>query len=645
MLSNRLPSLVAGLHFLTQAASSTFAPTGQTVELDSTPYFVPAQAVTTIDHHGPLHKKAASSGGLTPITVVTTNGPGYNDINALISNFTAVDDVFSHGFLENVYIQYTGMKPTGRHGWGGHGDKLPGLNGTDTVMTTHVTNGSAIPPGPYFMSTSGALYQAWRLYSDVQGAFSETLVPASDGSFSVLPANMAGQSLAVAVPSRLYFTKTPEKPLAGVRLGVKDIYDIAGVRTSNGNRAWYHLYPPANVTALSVQRLVDAGAIIVGKMKTSQFANGEEATADWVDYHAPFNPRGGGYQNPSSSSSGPGAGAAAYSWLDLTIGSDTGGSIRGPCHVQGLYGNRPSHDLVALDGVMPLAPELDTAGFLTRDPHIWAEAAKAMYLDNVTITHEYPKEIKAYGFPTTVEEDGDQLLMDFLGNVSSFIGAQIVEYDIVEDWNATYPAEAEQDIVDFLNLTYPIIIAQQQTRLVRDPFYADYAAVHDGRRPAVDPPPLARWAFGDSYPPSEVDVANHNRTIFADWFSSEVLVPNNQTCSDSLLLYVGSQADVNYRNKYIDPPTPPFGFGISRVSPYWGGPDFVVPLGSASYFSNITLHEEVLPVTVDIMAARGCDGMIFGLVQDLVAAGILEPSMAGYSEGSGGDILFKRHLQ
>jgi len=72
------------------------------------------------------------------------------------------------------------------------------------------------------------------------------------------------------------------------------------------------------------------------------------------------------YQDPSSSSSGPGAGAGSYSWLDLTIGSDTGGSIRGPSEVQGLFGNRPSHGLVALDGVMPLAPELDTAGFLTR---------------------------------------------------------------------------------------------------------------------------------------------------------------------------------------------------------------------------------------------------------------------------------------
>lgn len=68
-------------------------------------------------------------------------------------------------------------------------------------------------------------------------------------------------------------------------------------------------------------------------------------------------------------------------------------------------------------------------------------------------------------------------------------------------------------------------------------------------------------------------------------------------------------------------------------------------VGAASYFSNLTLHEETLPVTVDIMAAEGCDGMIFGLVQDLVGAGILKPSVAGYSNTEGGDILMKRDLQ
>src|SRR5687767_15981396 len=76
---------------------------------------------------------------------------------------------------------------------------------------------------------------------------------------------------------------------------------------------------------------------------------------DWVSQLAPFNPRGDGYQDPSSSSSGAGASIAAYEWLDIAIGSDTGGSIRGPAGVQGLFGNRPSTGLVSLDNVMPLS--------------------------------------------------------------------------------------------------------------------------------------------------------------------------------------------------------------------------------------------------------------------------------------------------
>lgn len=309
-----LLSAVAAVNLFRATFSFSFTSTGQTVELDGIPYYLPGEPVMTIGTYGPLHRKAESSGGLTPLTVVTTSGPGYSDVTGVISNWTSIDDVFSNGFLEAVYIQYTGASPyVGR-----------GINGTAAVYSSYVTDATRIPQGPYFMSSGGAVYEAWRLYSDFAGAFTETLIPVSDGTYSVLPANIPGQSLAVAVPSRIYFTKSAEKPLAGVRLGVKDIYDVAGVRTSDGNRAWYHLYPPASAHALPIQRLVEAGAVIVGKMKTSQFANGEEATADWVDYHSPFNPRGDGYQDPSSSSSGPGAGAGSYPWLDLTIGSDTG---------------------------------------------------------------------------------------------------------------------------------------------------------------------------------------------------------------------------------------------------------------------------------------------------------------------------------
>ena len=465
----------------------------------------------------------------------------------------------------------------------------------------------------------------------------------------MLPANVPGQSLAVAVPSRLYYTKTAAKPLAGVRLGVKDIYDVAGVHTSDGNRAWYHLYPAANVSAFPIQRLINAGVVIVGKMKTSQFANGEEATADWVDYHSPFNPRGDGYQDPSSSSSGPGAGAGSYPWLDLTIGSDTGGSIRGPSEVQGLFGNRPSHGLVALDGVMPLAPELDTAGFLTRDPALWAAAASTLYETNITFTNTYPKKILLDGFPTNVSSDGDAVLLNFVSALTNFVGGKSSAYNIEADWAANTPSGADSDLGSFLNITYPIIISQEQTTLLRDPFYADYGAVHNGRRPFVDPVPLTRWAFGDSFPkPATLNQANANRIVFRDWVASHVMVPSNSSnssaCSSSLYLYVGSEADVNYRNQYSGGPSVPYGFGTSRISPFAENPDFVVPLGVASYFSDITQHEEVLPVTIDVMAAKGCDGMLFSLINDLVKAGIVNQTVTGYSEVTGGEILFRREF-
>lgn len=166
--------------------------------------------------------------------------------------------------------------------------------GTKLVLQHSTSLTTALPVGPYFLSPStGDVYQAYRLYSDVNGAFTEGTISIGDGTYATLSAAISGdQSSTIGVPSRLYYTKTAEQPLAGVRLGVKDIYDIAGLKTGCGNRAYFDLYPASNVTGTAVQRLIEAGAVIVGKMKTSQFANGESATADWVDYHSPFNPRG-----------------------------------------------------------------------------------------------------------------------------------------------------------------------------------------------------------------------------------------------------------------------------------------------------------------------------------------------------------------
>ena len=269
-----------------QPVWATLLQTGQTVELNGIPYYVPAAPVLTL-HDVP---ELANLGSLAPLTVLVSNESTFDaaDLRDTVSAYKTADDVWSEGFLETLYIQST--EPNTEYAWTPPSNGN-GINSTTIFLHRQVNKSSVLPPGPYFVSSTGAVYQAWRLYTDFAMAFTEALFPTEDGKYTTLPAGVAGQNLAVAVPSRLYYTKTAEKPLAGVRLGVKDIYDVAGVKTGNGNRAWYHLYPPATENALTVQRLIDAGAIIVGKMKTSQFANGEFATADWVDYHSPFNPR------------------------------------------------------------------------------------------------------------------------------------------------------------------------------------------------------------------------------------------------------------------------------------------------------------------------------------------------------------------
>lgn len=510
--------------------------------------------------------------------------------------------------------------------------------------STAVLSGTAsieLAPGPYFINAAGQVFEAWRLFSDVQGAFTESTISNGDGSYSVLPAGTVGQKLAIAVPSRLYFTKTAEKPLAGVRVGIKDIYDIKGLRTSNGNRAWYWLYPPANNTALPVQNLIDAGAVIIGKMLTSQFANGETATADWVDYHEAFNPRGDGYQDTSSSSSGGGSGAASYAWLDVALGSDTGGSVRGPAQVQGLYGNRPSHGLVSLDHTMPLSPVLDTPGLLARDPIIWQQAAQAMYGSNITITNTYPTTIRTLSWPTAPSNVANQLLIDFLGNVTNFLTATTSAYNFTAAFRQDNPTLAP--LPTLLNLTYAILITKQQVGLVREPFYADYAAKHDGRRPFVNPVPLARWGWGDSQA-ATINEAIANKTTFMTWARNTFLAPSAQTCSESLVMYVGSTARTSYRNVYLSEPGIPFGFGAPRISIMSEVPDFVVPIGEAPYTSTVTGHVENLPVTANLMAAKGCDGMLFSLIGDLYKAGILKQSLPGRSGVTGGEILLRRGM-
>jgi amidase len=170
----------------------------------------------------------------------------------------------------------------------------------------------------------------------------------------------------------------PEGPLAGLTFGAKDIYDVEGHRCTFGNPTWPATHAPATQTAVAVRQLVAAGATLSGKTQTAELTyslNGEN-----VHYGSVRNPNAPGRDTGGSSSGS--AAATAAGLVDFALGSDTGGSVRLPASFCGLYGMRPSHGRVSLDGACPLGPSFDTAGWFARDAALFETVGRVLLGDD-----------------------------------------------------------------------------------------------------------------------------------------------------------------------------------------------------------------------------------------------------------------------
>jgi aspartyl-tRNA(Asn)/glutamyl-tRNA(Gln) amidotransferase subunit A len=149
-------------------------------------------------------------------------------------------------------------------------------------------------------------------------------------------------------------------PLHGIPIGLKDIYKTRGVRTTAGSPRYLDHVPDED--AETWVRLRDAGAILLGKQETHEFAIGGP------DFTLPFEPARNPWNTahyPAGSSSGSAA-AVAGGLCAGAMGSDTGGSIRGPAAYCGIVGLKPTYGRVSRRGVFPLSYTLDHCGPLTR---------------------------------------------------------------------------------------------------------------------------------------------------------------------------------------------------------------------------------------------------------------------------------------
>jgi amidase len=233
-------------------------------------------------------------------------------------------------------------------------------------------------------------------------------------------------------------------PLDGIPFIVKDNFDTAGIATSGGSAALRHSVPRSN--AFVVQRLLDAGAILLGKTNMSELA----ASYGRLGYSSaggltlnPYNTR----RNASGSSSGSAAGVAA-DFAPFALGTDASGSVRAPASVTGLVGLRPTLGLLSRGGVMPSALSFDTPGIMARTVRDLAVVLDA-------IAAEDPRDAATLGQPARERSFVSALVAPSLkgvrlGVITNFRGGNL-EVDAVEQ-AALGTLSAQGAILELLRL-------------------------------------------------------------------------------------------------------------------------------------------------------------------------------------------------
>ena len=206
-------------------------------------------------------------------------------------------------------------------------------------------------------------------------------------------------------------------PLAGLTFAAKDVFDVAGSRTGFGSPTWLNTHPPAASTAPAVQRLLDAGADLVGKTLTDELTyslSGQNA-----HYGTPANPAAPG-RIPGGSSNGS-ASAVAGGLVDFALGTDCGGSVRLPASYCGILGIRPSHGRIPVEGVAPFTWSFDVAGWFARDADLFARVGDVLLEDDED-SREPRRLLVARDAFALVDDEVRQALQAPMGLAADLIG-------------------------------------------------------------------------------------------------------------------------------------------------------------------------------------------------------------------------------
>ncbi len=269
--------------------------------------------------------------------------------------------------------------------------------------------------------------------------------------------------------------KGRRSPLHGIPVVLKDNFDTADMPTTAGSFMLKGSIPPDD--AFLVRKLRDAGAIVLAKLNMSEFASGDAMNSLDGPIYNPHDPS----RTPSGSSGGTGAAIAAV-YAPLGLGTDTGGSVRGPSSANGIVGLKPTLGLLSRDGIIPLALSFDTAGPMARSVQDVAIALGVMVgvdpADPVTARSEghFERDYTQFLTADALKDARIGVARDFMGSDEEVdwvveaalqtmedAGAEIVEVELPEwmldsrgrFYRAIRYREFRSQIADYLSTTGP----------------------------------------------------------------------------------------------------------------------------------------------------------------------------------------------
>ncbi|KAK9769174.1 hypothetical protein SCAR479_02418 [Seiridium cardinale] len=557
------------------------------------------------------------------------------DLDVKLSAFEE-DDVWTNNFLTALIIPRSRPKP-------------PGVG---QALLYHIPDDADIPIGPYIIhSYSGRVFRVCRLFNDTSDAFIGGVLPSRASRFQ-----WYSSTNLVPIPSRLYNkSSSASKPLAGLRFGVKDAIDVAGLQTGVGSKCYRDFYSVKETTAPCIQYLISAGAVLVGKLRCCQWCDGQDPL-ERLEEFTPLNPRGDGFQKPSSSSSGSASACASYSWLDFTVGTDTGGSIRHPAGVNGVYGIRPSLGLVQSAGLICTAL-MDTVGVFTRSaktaelvtpvlaggtmkgsagsifPRSNATTTKRFKLLYAVMPHQEATTSSLAFFPSqkpNPETSAQRLMSAFTERLENYLGCTRTPICIYDLWTETHPEGTASDLVEATSRLYNDIVYGTMWRDVVGPFLREYVLAY-GQEPFIEPVTRARLESGASLSSDELHSAIAIFHVYAKWLNETLLPGPTDSQEIPLLIYPQSAGHPQYRDEVSIPRkdrTSPK-FSVYSISYCSGCPDITVPIGEVTFTSKFTGSEKYLPVAVSLLVPRGMDLELLGLLSGLESAGIIQPVDCG----------------